>query len=520
MAFAHLHVHTTYSICDGVARIGELFRRAKELGQPGLAITDHEVLSGVPTFLSVAKAYPSIKPVIGCEIYLTDHCDHKIKDYGHRRLFHLTLLAKNLTGYRNLIKIVTASHLEGIFLGKPRVSHEFLAANHDGLIALSGCFAGEIPRAILNDDMDKAEAAIRWCQEVFGDDFYLEVMAHNWSKPGKGHNLRERQDKVNAAIFGLAEKYNVDVVATNDVHFVMKEDAALQDAVLAEYLFEGEQYSPLCTGEEYLKSEQEMLALFPEHPEVVSNTMKVLDKVERYSIECPPEVPDFPVPEGCSQDEFLRRLCEDALEQKECSDTAHRGRLENELKMAAETGFANLFLILRDLVWTCKGNGKILIPGSRNMVSSLINYLLGIVESDPVESNLPERFQSNREYRYPEIRFMVHKEDLQFVVSYLRHKYGWQHMAETLRYIGPSWKEAAEIVEKFNLPLDRQYDLFKTRYSVQERKGSILLGKKPMSEYVPLSSFGSDNDMVSQYSCSNLLDISVGPVLFNFVPTD
>ena len=115
---------------------------------------------------------------------------------------------------------------------------------------------------------------------------------------------------------------------------------------------------------------------------------------------------------------------------------------------------------------------------------------------------------------------MVHKENLQFVVSYLRHKYGWQHMAETIRYIGPSWNEAAEIVEKFNLPLDRQYDLFKTRYSVQERKGSILLGKKPMSEYVPLSSFGSDNDMVSQYSCSNLLDISVGPVLFNFVPID
>ena len=492
MAFAHLHVHTTYSICDGVARIGELFRRAKELGQPGLAITDHGVLSGVPTFLSVAKEYPSIKPVIGCEIYLTDHYDHKIKDYGHRRLFHLTLLAKNLAGYRNLVKIVTASHLEGIFLGKPRVSHEFLAANHDGLMALSGCIAGEIPRAILNDDLDKAEAAIRWYKEVFGDDFYLEATAHNWSKSGKGHNLREMQDKVNAEIFGLAEKYNIDVVATNDVHFVMKEDAALQDAVLAEYLFEGEQYGPLYTGEEYLKSEHEMLTLFPEHPEVVSNTMKVLYKVERYSIECPPEVPDFPVPEGCSQDEFLRRLCEDALEQKGCSDTAHSGRLENELKMATESGFANLFLILRDLVWTCKGNGKILIPGSRDMVS----------------------------YRYPEIRFMVHKENLQFVVSYLRHKNGRQHVAETIRYIGPSWKEAAEIVEKFNLPLDRQYDLFKTRYSVQERKGSILLGKKPMSEYVPLSSFGSDKDMVSQYSCSNLLDISVGPVLFNFVPID
>ena len=288
-------------------------------------------------------------------------------DHSHRKVFHLTLLAKNLGGYRNLVRIVTIGNLEGVYYAKPRISHEVLEAHHDGLIALSGCIAGEIPRAILNDDLDKAEAAIKWYKKVFGDDFFLEVMAHNWSKPGKGHNLREMQDKVNAAIFGLAEKYSVDVVATNDVHFVMKEDAALQDAVLAEYLFEGEQYSPLYTGEEYLKSEQEMLTLFPEHPEVVSNTMKVLDKVERYSIECPPEVPDYPVPEGCSQDEFLRRLCEDALEQKGCSDTAHRGRLENELKMAAETGFANLFLILRDLVWTCKGNGKILIPGSKLM---------------------------------------------------------------------------------------------------------------------------------------------------------
>lgn len=519
MAFAHLHVHSIYSISDGVARIGNLFSRANELKQSGLAITDHGALYGVPLFMSVAKEFPDIKPVIGCEIYLTDHYDHKIKNYGHRRLFHLTLLAKNLTGYRNLVKIVTESHLEGIYLGKPRVSHEILVAHHEGLIALSGCIAGEIPQAILSDDLNKTEAAIKWYEEVFGSDFYLEVMAHDWSKPGKGHNLREMQDKVNAAIYGLAEKCNIDVVATNDVHFVMKEDAALQDAVLAEYLSEEEQYTPLYTGEEYLKSEHEMLALFHEHPEVVSNTMKVLDKVERYSIECPSEVPDFPVPEGCSQDEFLRKLCEDALEQKGCNE-AHRERLESELKVIAETGFANLFLILQDLVWTCKGNGKILIPGSRDMERSLVNYLLGIVESDPVKLELSERFLSNPAYKYPEIRFMVHQEDLQFVVSYLRHKYGRQHMAETLRYVGPSWNEAAEIVGKFNLPLDRQYDLFKTRYSVQERKGSILLGKRPMSEYVPYSSFSSDNDVVSQYTCSNLLDISIGPVLFNFVSTD
>ena len=520
MAFAHLHVHSTYSISDGVACIGKLFSRANELKQSGLAITDHGVLYGVPLFLSVAKEFPDIKPVIGCEIYLTDHYDNKIKDYEHSMLFHLTLLAKNLTGYRNLVKIVTESHLEGIYLDKPRVSHEILADNHEGLISLSGCIAGEIPQAILSNDLDKAEAAIRWYEEVFGSDFYLEVMSHDWSKPGKGHNLREMQDKVNAAIYGLSEKYNIDVIATNDVHFVMKEDAALQDAVLAEYLSEGEQYTPLYTGEEYLKSEHEMLALFPDHPEVVSNTMKVLDKVERYSIECPSEAPDFPVPEGCSQDEFLRKLCEDALEQKGCNDTIHRERLESELMKTEESGFANVFLILWDLVRTCKGNGRILIPGYRDMYGSLINWLLGIVESDPVKLELSERFLSNPAHKYPEIRFMVHKEDLQFVVSYLRHKYGRQHMAETLRYIGPSWNEAAEIVEKFNLPLDRQYDLFKTRYSVQERVGSILLGKKPMSEYVPFSPFSSDNDMVSQYSCSNLLDISIGPVLFNFVATD
>ena len=342
MAFAHLHVHSRYSVCDGVANIYELFKRARSLGQAGLALTDHGALYGVPEFLEIAQRFPDIKPVVGCEINLTDHYDHKIKDIFHTKCFHLTLLAKNLAGYRNLVRIVTLGNIEGEYYGKPRISHDVLAAHHEGLIALSGCIAGEIPQAVLHDDLDKAVAAIEWYREVFGDDFYLEVMSHKWSKSGKGHNLKEMQDKVNAVIFDLAEKHSVDVVATNDVHFVLKKDAVLQDVMFKEYLYKGEKYSPLYTGEEYLKSEKQMLELFPDHPEAISNTMKVLDKVGRYSIVNPPELPDYPVPDGYSQDGFLHRLCMDALERKGSNDTAHRSRLEYELKATEESGYANL----------------------------------------------------------------------------------------------------------------------------------------------------------------------------------
>ena len=437
MAFVHLHVHSRYSVCDGVADIYALFKRARSLGQVGLALTDHGALYGVPEFLETAQRFPDIKPVVGCEIWLTDHYDHKIKDIFHRKCFHLTLLAKNLAGYRNLVKIVTLGNIEGEFYAKPRISHEVLAAHHEGLIALSGCIAGEIPQAVLHDDLDKAVAAIEWYREVFRDDFYLEVMSHKWSKSGKGHNLKEMQDKVNAAIFDLAGKYSVDVVATNDVHFVLKKDAVLQDVMFREYLYKGEKYSPLYTGEEYIKSEKQMLELFPDHPEAVSNTMKVLEKVERYSIVSPPELPDYPVPDNCSQLDYLKHLCTAALTAKGCDDEAHWSRLESELRMVKELGYTNYFLILCDLFQAVRENGGVISSSFCEIFSSLINYLLDITEIDPVKYGLNERFLNDSDSNYPILWLILDKEgSRESAINHLKCRYGNDNVAKVVRFIG------------------------------------------------------------------------------------
>lgn len=524
MAFAHLHVHSRYSVCDGVADIYALFNRARSLGEAGLALTDHGALYGVPEFLEAAQRFPDIKPVVGCEINLTDHYDHKIKDIFHRKCFHLTLLAKNLAGYRNLVRIVTLGNIEGEFYAKPRISHDVLAAHHEGLIALSGCIAGEIPQAVLHDDLDKAEAAIEWYREVFGDDFYLEVMSHKWSKSGKGHNLKEMQDKVNAVIFDLAGKYNVDFVATNDVHFVLKKDSILQNVMFKEFLYKGEKYSPLYTGEEYLKSEKQMLSLFPDHPEAVSNTMKVLDKVERYNIECPPELPDYPVPGGYSQDSFLRKLCMEALERKGCNDTAHRSRLEYELKAAEEHGYANWYLILWDLVRAVRGKGGLVASGCGDIASSLINYLLDTAELDPVQFGLAERFINNSERQYPDLELYFDKTGSQFVLPYLREKYGHMHIAKVVALVHPIFNEAEEIVKRYKLShksFNYAFDIMRFNYSKRESKGTVLLSRKPMSEYAPLSLSGTDNGIVSAYDkYYGLRKFTAGPVDFEFLTSD
>ena len=185
MSFVHLHVHTQYSILDGQASIAGLFERAKELGMPALAITDHGNMYGVKEVLKVAKKFPEIKPIIGCEVYVTRHYDHKLKDKDHRSYFHLILLAKNYNGYRNLMKIVSTGHIEGKYYDKPRVSHEVIEQYAQDLVCCSACIAGEVPRNILAGDMEGAEKAIAWHKRVFGDDFYLEVQLHKTDIPGQ-----------------------------------------------------------------------------------------------------------------------------------------------------------------------------------------------------------------------------------------------------------------------------------------------------------------------------------------------
>ncbi len=281
--FVHLHIHTHYSEMDSLCEIKELFAKADELGMPALAITDHGNMFGIMEFYNIAKKYPQIKPILGCEVNVTNHYNHRIKDAKHQKSFHLILLAKNYQGYNNLMEIVSLSHIEGMYYEKPRISHETIEKYAEGLVCLSGCIAGEIPQAILNGNIDDARTATQWYKNVFGDDFYFEVMLHqNNSLKTAGYQM-----KINEVIFELSKELDIKVVATNDVHFINKQDAPEHDVLVcmnAGVTIDTKNRLKY-TQQEYLKNAEEMQALFPKHPEVIANTLEVADKIERYSIE-------------------------------------------------------------------------------------------------------------------------------------------------------------------------------------------------------------------------------------------
>jgi DNA polymerase-3 subunit alpha len=305
MSFVHLHVHTQYSILDGQSSIVGLFERAKELGMPALAITDHGNMYGVKEFLKIAKKYPEVKPIIGCEIYVTRHYDHRIKDKDHRGYYHLILLAKNYNGYKNLMKIVSTGHIEGKYYDKPRVSHEIVEKYSQDLVCCSACIAGEVPRAIIAGDMDGALKAIEWHKRVFGEDFYLEVQQHKTLIPGQSQEVYEHQLVANKGIYELAEKTGTKVVATNDVHFVAKDDGPAHDRLicLTTNALVNDPNRMRYTQQEYLKSEEEMADMFYDHLETLSNTLEVADKIESYKVDKDPILPKFDLPE-----EFLAEI--------------------------------------------------------------------------------------------------------------------------------------------------------------------------------------------------------------------
>ena len=303
MAFVHLHVHTQYSILDGLSSIDGLFKRAEELGMPALAITDHGNMYGVKEFFKFAKKHPSVKPIIGCEVYVTQHYDHHLKDTAHKKYYHLILLAKNYEGYKNLVKIVSEAHVEGMYY-RPRVSHEILEKYHEGLICSSACMAGEIARDILAGDIKAADEAIEWHKRVFGEDYYLEVMMHKTEVPGLSQEVFEGQSAYVPVVFELAQKHGVKVIATNDVHFIRKEDGPVHDRLIClttnAYVDDTDRLR--YTQQEYLKSEEEMAAIFPDHPEALSNTMEIVDKVESYSIDRDPILPKYDIDPGFLKD--------------------------------------------------------------------------------------------------------------------------------------------------------------------------------------------------------------------------
>ena len=480
MSFVHLHVHTQYSILDGQSSIDNLFNRAEELGMPGLAITDHGNMYGVKEFFKFAKKHPSVKPIIGCEIYVSKG-DHRVKEKGY---YHLILLAKNYEGYKNLVKIVSTGHIEGMYY-RPRVSHEILEKYHEGLICSSACMAGEVPRAILAGDMAKVEEVIEWHKKIFGDDYYLEVMLHKTEVPGLSQEVYDNQMIYNKVIFDLAEKHHVKVVATNDVHFVRKEDGPVHDRLicLTTNSFIDDPDRMRYTQQEFLKSEEEMLALFPDHPEALSNTLEILDKVESYSIDCDPILPVFEIDPAFMQDiDAHMEKYKDVIDAGRCDKKgnyrgdgfchsvaylchltykgAHerygetlteeqRERIDFELKTICRMGFPDYFLIVQDYIAASRAMGSMVGPGRGSAAGSVVAYCLKITNLDPIRYQLLfERFLNPDRISMPDID--VDFEDLTKAHSYVEEKYGADHVSRVITFGTMAAKSAIKDVARIS----------------------------------------------------------------------
>jgi len=464
MSFVHLHVHTQYSILDGQSSIDNLFSRAEELGMPGLAITDHGNMYGVKEFFKYAKKHPSVKPIIGCEVYVSKG-DHRVKEKGY---YHLILLAKNYEGYKNLVKIVSTAHIEGMYY-RPRISHEVLEQYHEGLICSSACMAGEVPRAILAGDMQKVDEVIEWHKRVFGEDYYLEVMLHKTEVPGLSREVYDNQMAYNQVIFELAEKHHVKVVATNDVHFVRREDGPVHDRLicLTTNSFIDDPDRLRYTQQEFLKSEEEMLALFPDHPEALANTLEVLDKVESYTIDCDPILPVYEIdPEFMKDIDTQMEKYKAVIDAGRCDKKGnYRGdgfchsvaylchltylgaherygeelndvqkeRIDFELKTISRMGFPDYFLIVQDYIAASRAMGSMVGPGRGSAAGSVVAYCLKITNLDPIRYQLLfERFLNPDRISMPDID--VDFEDLTKAHSYVEQKYGADHVARVITY--------------------------------------------------------------------------------------
>ncbi|MEK9171181.1 MAG: PHP domain-containing protein, partial [Patescibacteria group bacterium] len=306
MSFVHLHVHSEYSLLDGLPKIAKLIKRAKELKMPAIALTDHGAMYGAVKFYNAALE-SGVKPIIGVEAYMAQRSRFD-KEVGiDKELRHQLLLAKNETGYKNLMKLVTLANLEGYYY-KPRIDRELLKAFHEGIIATSSCLQGEIPRLIVNNRIDEAKAALKWYLEVFGEDYYLELQKHI--------NVPELE-MVNSQLMKMSREFGVPLVATNDVHYINEDDAEAQDALLAvgtkKLLSDKDRLSMISSPDFYLKSAEEMAKLFPDIPEALENTLKIADKCQLTLHIGKWSLPKYPFEEGETPEMGLARLTEEGL---------------------------------------------------------------------------------------------------------------------------------------------------------------------------------------------------------------
>ena len=423
--FTHLHVHTEYSLLDGLSRIDPLVGRAAELGMGSLAITDHGGLYGAIDFYQAAKK-AGIKPIIGCEMYVAPGSRHD-RLPSDKTPFHITVLAKDLRGYGNLVKLVTASHLEGFYY-KPRVDRDLFERYGEGLVVLSGCPSGEVPRLISEGRMDEARGSAQWYREVFPD-YHLELMQHGGV---------EQLPAVNRGLMELHRELGIPVVATNDSHYVNEADAYLQDVLICIHTNTTVEDAGRLRMEEpsyYLKSEEEMRALFPEVPQALESTERIAEKCNLDLDFSQVHMPGFPVPEGLTPDAFLSRLCEEGLRRRIGSVSEdQRQRLASELEVIRQTRYANYFLVVWDIARFVRERGIYLaVRGSA--AASLVLYCLDVTDVNPLDYGLVfERFLNIERREMPDIDMDFQDDRREEVLNYVVSKYGRDHVAQIITF--------------------------------------------------------------------------------------
>ena len=480
MAFTHLHVHTEYSLLDGACRIDKLMARAKELGMDSMAITDHGVMFGAVRFFEEAKK-AGIKPLIGCECYVAPRTRHDKDPNYDRKAYHLVLIAKNDTGYRNLIKLVSIGYKEGFYY-KPRIDYELLEKYHEGLVCLSACLQGKVQRELDNGDYEAAKAEALYFRRLFGEDYYLELQDQGL----------EEEIKVNESLRRLSAELGIKMVATNDVHYINQTDASAHDVLLCigtkdnlsdtdRMRFPNDQF--------YLKSEEEMRAIFSEVPEAIDNTQEIVDKCSFEFEFGKYHIPKCPVPEGYTENTYFEYICWSGLEYRYGSTQKHpsagrpypklppedmetlaptvsdelKERMRYEISTIETMGYVGYFLIVWDFVNYAKGNGIMVGPGRGSAAGSIVSYTMEITDIDPIRFSLIfERFLNIERVSMPDIDMDFCIERRGEVIDYVKSRYGADNVSQISTFgtlkAKNAFKDVARVME---LPFARSLEITK-----------------------------------------------------------
>jgi len=559
--FVHLHVHSEYSLLDGLSRINKLPEKAKELGMNAIALTDHGVMYGVIKFYNQCRKI-GIKPIIGCEMYLAHHSRHDKTGGIRQKPYHLVLLAKNFQGYQNLMKLVTIGHLEGFYY-KPRIDFEVLKKYHQGLIASSACLQGVIPHLILQNRPQEAEKKVKQFLEIFDEDFYLEI---------QHHPRIADQAKANQALIKLSRQMGVPLLATNDVHYLEKKDAEAQDALMAigmqKNINDPDRLSMLDSPDFYLKTPQEMIKDFADYPDAIENSIKISEKCQ---LEIPlgeAKYPSFPIPNGGDSGEYLRKMTYDQAHFRYDKLTKEvKKRIDYELGLIIKMGYADYFLIVQEYVNWAKKQGIRVGPGRGSGAGSIIAYILRITSIDPLFHNLPfERFLNPERESTPDfdIDFSDYRRDE--VIEYVRKKYGQEHVANIITFgtiearsavrdiarvldhpyaigdriakmipnepgqkislkeamkINPELKMAYKTEPKTKRIIDLSQQIIGVARHASTHAAGVIIADQPLTNYTPLQQESNGERITSQYDMYsldlNIDDNAVGLLKMDFL---